>query len=109
MHTRSVQWRGMDVSNGVIRAVGDGVFQEDAIRLLRAVRLSATLGFDIEEETLSLIQRDAKLLDKVSGERVRDEFLGHTGIRRGGGARTPTWTSWGCFAASFQSLRKAVE
>ena len=64
-----------DVSNGVIRAVGSSVFQEDAIRLLRAVRLRASLGFDIEGETLGLIQRDAPLLDKVSAERVRDEFL----------------------------------
>ena len=64
-----------DVSNGVIRAIGDGVFQEDAIRLLRAVRLSASLRFDIEEATSRLIRRDAPLLDKVSGERVRDEFL----------------------------------
>ena len=64
-----------DISNGVIRAIGDGIFQEDAIRLLRAVRLSAFLGFDIEGETFRLIQRDAPLLDKVSAERVRDEFL----------------------------------
>ena len=64
-----------DISNGVVRAIGDGVFQEDAIRLLRAVRLQATLGFDIEGETLRLIQRDAQLLHTVSGERVRDEFL----------------------------------
>ena len=65
----------MDVSNGVVRAIGDGVFLEDAIRLLRAVRLGASLGFDIEGETFRLIQRDAPLLDTVSGERVRDEFL----------------------------------
>ena len=64
-----------DVSQGVIRAIGDGIFLEDAIRLLRAVRLRASLGFDIEGETLRLIQRDAQLLDKVSSERVRDEFL----------------------------------
>ena len=64
-----------DVSNGVIRAIGDGIFQEDAIRLLRAVRLGASLGFDIEGETVRLIQRDVALLDKVSAERVRDEFL----------------------------------
>ena len=64
-----------DVSNGVIRAIGDGIFQEDAIRLLRAVRLGTSLGFDIEGETIRLIQRDVALLDKVSAERVRDEFL----------------------------------
>ena len=64
-----------DVSNGMIRAIGGGIFQEDAIRLLRAVRLRAYLGFDIEDETFRLIQRDAPLLDKVSAERVRDEFL----------------------------------
>ncbi len=64
-----------DISNSVIRAVGSGIFQEDAIRLLRAVRLRAFLGFEIEDETFRLIQRDAPLLDKVSAERVRDEFL----------------------------------
>ena len=64
-----------DISKGMIRAIGDGVFQEDAVRLLRAVRLGASLGFDIEDDTLRLIRRDAPLLDKVSAERVRDEFL----------------------------------
>ena len=64
-----------DVERRIIRAVGPDVFKEDGVRLLRAVRLTAALGFDLEEETRAGIQRDAAALDSVSAERVRDEFL----------------------------------
>ena len=58
-----------------IRAVSDGAFRSDAARLLRAVRLAATLGFSIDEPTRRQIRRDAHLLSGVSAERLRDEFL----------------------------------
>ncbi|MDP2726751.1 MAG: HD domain-containing protein, partial [Dehalococcoidia bacterium] len=64
-----------DLESGIIRAVSPGVFQEDGLRLLRAVRLAASLGFDIEAATRDLIRRDASALAGVSAERVRDEFL----------------------------------
>ncbi|MFH1141163.1 MAG: HD domain-containing protein [Chloroflexota bacterium] len=64
-----------DLESGMIRAVSPAVFQEDGLRLLRAVRLAASLGFDIEPTTRDLIRRDAGTLAGVSAERVRDEFL----------------------------------
>lgn len=64
-----------DLKLQVVRAVGQNVFMEDGIRLLRAVRLAAVLDFTIDEDTQGLIRRDVSALDAVSGERVRDELL----------------------------------
>ena len=64
-----------DVARGVIRATGPAVFEEDPLRLLRAVRLSAKLDFRIEPSTAGLIAEQAHLISSVAGERVRDEFL----------------------------------
>ena len=64
-----------DLEGRVVRAVSPGIFQEDGLRLLRAVRLAASLEFDIEAGMRDLIRRDASILAGVSGERVRDELL----------------------------------
>ena len=64
-----------DLARGVIRAVSDSVFQDDLARLLRAVRLAAKLQFSIDPHTTEMISRDAHLIAKTSGERVREEFL----------------------------------
>ena len=64
-----------DLVRGTLRATGDGVFQADPGRLLRAVRLANQHGFRMEPDTTAAIRRDAPLLHRVSGERVRDEFL----------------------------------
>lgn len=50
-------------------------FKEDALRLLRAIRLSCELGFLIEEKTKKSIEKNAFLITKISWERIRDEFL----------------------------------
>ncbi len=50
-------------------------FTEDALRILRAVRFSAQLGFSIDEDTLCGIEACKELLTHISKERVRDEFL----------------------------------
>jgi putative nucleotidyltransferase with HDIG domain len=65
-----------DLEGKIIRAIGTPShrFQEDALRLLRAVRFSTTLGFPIEAETFAAIRQNAHLLNKVSPERIRDEF-----------------------------------
>jgi poly(A) polymerase len=65
-----------DLKEGVIRAIGDPSirFKEDALRLLRAVRFAARLGFGIEPDTVLAIQERAKLITKVSSERIRDEL-----------------------------------
>lgn len=61
-----------DLQNGIIRAVGDAKkrFDEDALRMLRAVRFAAQLGFRIDDDTFEAIKEKAKLLSKVSKERI---------------------------------------
>lgn len=65
-----------DLSHKLIRTVGNPEerFSEDGLRPLRALRLATELGFDIETETLTAIKKTAKILTKISKERVRDEF-----------------------------------
>ncbi|MGB9300459.1 MAG: HD domain-containing protein [Anaerolineae bacterium] len=63
-----------DLERGTLRAVSDSVFQDDAIRLLRAVRLAAELGLKMEADTEQAVIRDAPLITQVSAERVRDEL-----------------------------------
>jgi len=77
-----------DLERGLIRAIGDPEvrFREDHLRLLRAVRFAARLGFTIEPATFAAIQRHHRLIEKVSAERVRDELvriLTEGGARRG--------------------------
>jgi tRNA nucleotidyltransferase/poly(A) polymerase len=64
-----------DLEKRVIRAVTEGAFRDDPLRMLRAVRQAIELGFRIEDTTYHLIRRDAHLLPQVSAERVRDELL----------------------------------
>ncbi len=65
-----------DLDAKVIRAIGDAKerFTEDSLRLLRAVRFSTTLGFEIEAGTYAAIKECAPLLERISPERIRDEF-----------------------------------
>lgn len=65
-----------DLKAKIIRTVGNPKerFSEDALRLLRAVRFSAQLGFTIEGKTLAAIKQEAGLLEFISKERIRDEF-----------------------------------
>lgn len=66
-----------DIERKRIRAVGNASerFNEDALRMMRAVRFAATLGFKIEDDTLDAIKENYELLKIISKERVRDEFL----------------------------------
>lgn len=66
-----------DLEQRIIRAVGDPVkrFQEDALRLVRAVRFATQLGFTIEENTFAAIKESARLVIHISWERIRDELL----------------------------------
>ena len=50
-------------------------FKEDALRMLRAIRFSTTLGFAVTHETFEAISQNAELLKHISGERIRDEFI----------------------------------
>lgn len=66
-----------DIKEKTIRAVGNPNerFQEDALRLLRAIRLATQLTFTIDEQTWNAIVENTALIEHVSGERVRDELL----------------------------------
>lgn len=65
-----------DIDNKVIRAVGnaDLRFKEDALRIMRALRFSATLCFDIEESTKKAIFDNMYLLDNIAKERIFTEL-----------------------------------
>ena len=64
-----------DLHRGVIRVVAETAFASDAVRLLRAVRLAAELGFTIDKGTETLIRRYSYLVSSVAGERAREELL----------------------------------
>ena len=66
-----------DIKRRVIRGVGEPAkrFQEDALRMMRAVRFSAQLDFAIEENTLNALKENADLIRNISIERIREEFF----------------------------------
>lgn len=66
-----------DIEYRTVKAVGvpDDRFSEDALRMLRAVRLSVQLDFAVSHETAESIFRNARLLKKISVERIRDELV----------------------------------
>ena len=77
-----------DLEHKLIRAVGspERRFREDYLRMLRAVRLAASLGFEIEAATMAAIRGNAAAMQGVAAERVRDELgrvLMEGGARRG--------------------------
>lgn len=65
-----------DVNQNLIRTVGnpDERFNEDGLRIIRAIRFSSKLGFKIEENTLKSIYKNSKLIKNISKERITDEF-----------------------------------
>ena len=65
-----------DIKNKTIKAVGDPNkrFQEDALRMLRAIRFSCQLGFKIDDSTYAAIKSNYKLIKNISIERIRDEL-----------------------------------
>lgn len=66
-----------DLRRGIVRCVGDARerFREDALRILRAIRFSAQLGFSIEEETLAAVEELAPTLSRISAERIQAELV----------------------------------
>lgn len=66
-----------DLKNNLLRTVGDPNlrFKEDALRILRAIRLSVQLNFKIADETFEAIEKHAPLIEHISWERIRDEFM----------------------------------
>lgn len=64
-----------DLEAGVIRAVSESVFEDDPLRLLRAVRLEDELGFRMDEPTEALVRVSAGLATRPAGERVISELM----------------------------------
>ncbi|MFQ6100506.1 MAG: CCA tRNA nucleotidyltransferase [Anaerolineae bacterium] len=65
-----------DLEAGRVRATSERAFRDDPLRLLRAVRMEAVLGFEIEPQTATWVRRDAALMALPAAERVQDEFVG---------------------------------
>jgi tRNA nucleotidyltransferase/poly(A) polymerase len=65
-----------DIENRLIRTVGNAGdrFREDALRMLRAIRFSAQLGYDVHTDILDSIAANCYLIDNISRERIRDEL-----------------------------------
>ncbi|MBN1656825.1 MAG: HD domain-containing protein [Anaerolineae bacterium] len=63
-----------DLAAQIIRPVSEQSIQNDPLRALRAVRLAASLGFRLADETRALMRRDGLAVADMSGERVRDEL-----------------------------------
>ncbi|OGG24330.1 hypothetical protein A3A79_04055 [Candidatus Gottesmanbacteria bacterium RIFCSPLOWO2_01_FULL_43_11b] len=66
-----------DIKKQLIKTVGDADsrFNEDALRLMRAIRIASELGFAIDEQTSLAIKKNAQGLSKISAERIRDELF----------------------------------
>ena len=66
-----------DIKSKIVKAVGNAEerFNEDAVRMMRAVRFAATLGFQMEIKTLEAIRKHHGLLQAISKERIRDELI----------------------------------
>ena len=65
-----------DLQNKIIRTVSDSNkrFNEDALRMMRAIRFASQLDFNIEKSTLDGIKKNKNLLKNISSERIRDEL-----------------------------------
>ncbi len=65
-----------DISKKIIRCVGEPTqrFNEDALRIMRALRFSSVLGFEIDKETSEAIHKNKGLLDNISSERISSEL-----------------------------------
>ena len=77
-----------DLARGVVRAIGDARerFREDRLRMIRAARFAASLGFTIEENTFQAIRSEATTITQISWERIGEEatrILTEGGARRG--------------------------
>jgi putative nucleotidyltransferase with HDIG domain len=66
-----------DLEKKLIKAVGEASerFSEDALRMMRAVRIATELNFSVEKKTLEAIKTNAKLINKIAKERVKDELI----------------------------------
>ncbi|MFA5827192.1 MAG: HD domain-containing protein [Candidatus Paceibacterota bacterium] len=66
-----------DIDDRILKAVGnpDDRFKEDALRMLRAIRISLQLGFSVSYESSESILKNSNLIKRISPERIRDELI----------------------------------
>ncbi|NLK51953.1 MAG: HDIG domain-containing protein [Syntrophomonadaceae bacterium] len=64
-----------DLEDRMLRVTSDQAFKHDPLRLLRAIRLAATLDLQVEKGTLALITQQARLITQSTSERIRDELF----------------------------------
>ena len=66
-----------DIAKGIVRTVNDPSerFEEDYLRMMRAVRIATVLEFDLDKDALEAIKKNASKIKKISAERVRDELI----------------------------------
>jgi poly(A) polymerase len=66
-----------DINNGIIRTIGSPYerFNEDKLRMIRAIRFAARFSYEMEKDTLQAIKELAPLISQVSAERIRDEIV----------------------------------
>lgn len=75
-----------DLARGIVRAVSDGIFADDSLRLLRAIRLCSELSFELDEATSGAVRRNAALIELAAAERKRDELMRILETERSGAA-----------------------
>ncbi len=66
-----------DLNNGLVRTIGNAAerFNEDKLRMIRAVRFTSRFGFKMDEETFNAIKENCSSIESVSKERIRDEIV----------------------------------
>lgn len=87
-----------DLATGIVRAVSASAFEDDPVRLLRAVRFRAELGFSIDSQTVEWMRESADLVALPASERVRDELLKLMAVE-GAGEQLRLMASMGILAA----------
>jgi poly(A) polymerase len=96
-----------DLSRGIVRACSAAAFDDDPLRLMRAIRFAAELGFSIDEASWESIRAKAPLLKEVAGERVRDELF-RTLVAPGCGASLGKLRSSGLWPEIFPAGEWAI-
>jgi len=71
-----------DVRKNIIREVSEDIFEEDPIRMIRAIRLMSQLNFDISDEMHGLIKKNSKRIKEIPGEKLSNEIFKILGFKR---------------------------
>lgn len=95
-----------DLARGVLRVEDDGPFKDDPLRLLRAFRIAAQVGLEIEPATKALIRKHRRLVREPAGERVQTELLALLAVP-GASARLAEMDEVGLLTALFEDLEPA--